>query len=196
MMGGDGLTKATQVAILSANYIAKALNSDFPILYTGANNLVAHECILDLRDITKETGVSVDDVAKRLMDFGFHAPTMSFPVPGTLMVEPTESEDLTEIHRFIAAMKQIAAEIEEVRNGKVAIEESALRHAPHTSSSLLAANWDRPYSREMAAFPDGQNSPLMGKRGKYWPTVGRIDGAHGDRNLICTCPPVSEFASV
>ena len=196
MMGGDGLTKATQVAILSANYIAKALNSDFPILYTGANNLVAHECILDLRDITKETGVSVDDVAKRLMDFGFHAPTMSFPVPGTLMVEPTESEDLTEIHRFIAAMKQIAAEIEEVRNGKVAIEESALRHAPHTSSSLLTTDWDRPYSREMAAFPDGQNSPLMGKRGKYWPTVGRIDGAHGDRNLICTCPPVSEFASV
>ena len=193
MMGGAGLTRATQVAILSANYIAKALNSDFPVLYTGANNLVAHECILDLRDITKETGVSVDDVAKRLMDFGFHAPTMSFPVPGTLMVEPTESEDLTEIHRFITAMKQIALEIDEVRKGKVAIEDSALRHAPHTSADLLSTDWQRPYSREFAAFPGGQNSPLMGKRGKYWPTVGRIDGAHGDRNLICTCPPVTDF---
>ena len=193
MMGGAGLTRATQVAILSANYIAQSLNSMFPILYTGANNLVAHECILDLREITKETGVSVDDVAKRLMDFGFHAPTMSFPVPGTLMVEPTESEDLTEIHRFIEAMKQIGLEIDEVRKGKVAIEDSALRHAPHTSADLLKADWQRPYSREFAAFPGGQNSPLMGKRGKYWPTVGRIDGAHGDRNLICTCPPVTDF---
>ena len=193
MMGGAGLTRATQVAILSANYIAQSLNSIFPILYTGANNLVAHECILDLREITKETGVSVDDVAKRLMDFGFHAPTMSFPVPGTLMVEPTESEDLTEIHRFIEAMKQIGLEIDEVRKGKVAIEDSALRHAPHTSADLLKADWQRPYSREFAAFPGGQNSPLMGKRGKYWPTVGRIDGAHGDRNLICTCPPVTDF---
>ena len=193
MMGGDGLTRATQVAILSANYIAHVLNKDFPVLYTGANNLVAHECILDLREITKETGVTVDDVAKRLMDFGFHAPTMSFPVPGTLMVEPTESEDLTEINRFIAAMQQIAAEIQEVRSGKMAIEESALRHAPHTSGDLLSADWSRSYSRESAAFPGGQSSPLMGKRGKYWPTVGRIDGAHGDRNLICTCPPVSDF---
>ena len=193
MMGGDGLTRATQVAILSANYIAHILNKDFPILYTGANNLVAHECILDLRDITKETGVTVDDVAKRLMDFGFHAPTMSFPVPGTLMVEPTESEDLTEINRFIKAMQQIAAEIDEVRKGKVAVEESALRHAPHTSASLLTGDWNRSYSRESAAFPAGQSSQLMGKLGKYWPTVGRIDGAHGDRNLICTCPPVSDF---
>ena len=193
MMGGQGLTKATQVAILSANYIAHVLNKDFPVLYTGANNLVAHECILDLRDITKETGVTVDDVAKRLMDFGFHAPTMSFPVPGTLMVEPTESEDLTEINRFIAAMQQIAAEIDEIRAGKVKAEESALRNAPHTASSLLSAEWNHVYSREHAAYPGGQNSPLMGKRGKYFPTVGRIDGAHGDRNLICTCPPVSDF---
>ena len=193
MMGGDGLTRATQVAILSANYIAHILNKDFPVLYTGANNLVAHECILDLRDITKETGVTVDDVAKRLMDFGFHAPTMSFPVPGTLMVEPTESEDLTEINRFIAAMQQIAAEIQEVRSGAMAIEESALRHAPHTSADLLSTDWNRSYTRESAAFPGGQNAPLMGKRGKYWPTVGRIDGAHGDRNLICTCPPISDF---
>ena len=193
MMGGDGLTHATHVAILSANYIAHVLNKDFPVLYTGANNLVAHECILDLRDITKETGVTVDDVAKRLMDFGFHAPTMSFPVPGTLMVEPTESEDLAEINRFIAAMQQIAAEIDQIRSGKVKAEESALRNAPHTAASLLSADWNRSYTREQAAFPVGQNSPLMGKRGKYFPTVGRIDGAHGDRNLICTCPPVSDF---
>ncbi len=193
MMGGDGLTRATQVAILSANYIAHILNKNFPVLYTGANDLVAHECILDLRDITKETGVTVDDVAKRLMDFGFHAPTMSFPVAGTLMVEPTESEDLTEINRFIKAMQQIAAEIDEVRKGKVTVEESALRHAPHTSASLLTSDWKRSYSRESAAYPNGQNSQLMGKMGKYWPTVGRIDGAHGDRNLICTCPPVSDF---
>ena len=193
MMGGNGLTHATQVAILSANYIAHILNKDFPVLYTGANNLVAHECILDLRDITKETGVTVDDVAKRLMDFGFHAPTMSFPVPGTLMVEPTESEDLAEVNRFIAAMQQIAAEIEEIRSGAVKAEESALRNAPHTAASLLSADWNRPYSREHAAYPGGQNAPLMGKRGKYFPTVGRIDGAHGDRNLICTCPPVTDF---
>ena len=198
MMGGDGLTRATHVAILSANYLAKELKKDFPILYTGKNGLVAHECILDLRDITKETGVTVDDVAKRLMDFGFHAPTMSFPVAGTLMVEPTESEDLTELHRFIEAMKQIAIEIDEVRTGKVKVEESALRHAPHTSESLLISEWNRPYSREIAAYvhgaPIGEKKPLMGQKGKYWPTVGRIDGAHGDRNLICTCPPVEDFA--
>ncbi len=197
MMGGDGLTKATQVAILSANYIAHELREDFPILYTGNKGLIAHECILDLRDITKETGVSVDDIAKRLMDFGFHAPTMSFPVAGTLMVEPTESEDLTEINRFINAMKIIASEIDQVRSGQVKVEESALRHAPHTSASLLSNTWDRPYSREIAAFPAGlAQGPnlVMGIRGKYWPTVGRIDGAHGDRNLICACPPISEFA--
>ena len=193
MMGGDGLTRATQVAILSANYIAHNLKKDFPILYTGNKGLVAHECILDLRDITKETGVSVDDIAKRLMDFGFHAPTMSFPVAGTLMVEPTESEDLTEINRFISAMQGIASEIHEICQGKVAVEESALHNAPHTASSLLSNDWDRPYSREKAAYPAGTNSSLMGQRGKYWPTVGRIDGAHGDRNLICTCPPVTAF---
>ena len=193
MMGGDGLTHASSVAILSANYIAHILNKDFPILYTGKDNLVAHECILDLRDITKETGVTVDDVAKRLMDFGFHAPTMSFPVPGTLMVEPTESEDLTEINRFITAMQAIAAEIDQVRKGAVKVEESALRHAPHTASSLLTSDWNRPYTREDAAHPGGRKSSLMGQRGKYWPTVGRIDGAHGDRNLICTCAPVTDF---
>ena len=193
MMGGDGLTRATQVAILSANYIAHLLNKDFPILYTGKNKLVAHECILDLRDITKETGVTVDDVAKRLMDFGFHAPTMSFPVAGTLMVEPTESEDLTEINRFIKAMQIIAEEINEIRSGKVAVEESALHNAPHTAASLLSGDWKRSYSREKAAYPAGISHSLMGQKGKYWPTVGRIDGAHGDRNLICTCPPISDF---
>jgi glycine dehydrogenase len=205
MMGGDGLTRATQVAILSANYIAKMLKDDFPVLYTGNQNLVAHECILDLREITKETGVSVDDVAKRLMDFGFHAPTMSFPVAGTLMVEPTESEDLTEINRFVKAMKSIAAEINQVRDKEISVEESALRHAPHTVASLMITAWDRPYSREFAAFPAGSayeesaqsSGPAafaMGRKGKYWPTVGRIDGAFGDRNLVCACPPISEFA--
>ena len=141
--------------------------------------------------------VTVDDVAKRLMDFGFHAPTMSFPVAGTLMVEPTESEDLTELHRFIDAMKQIALEIDEVRTGEIKVEESALRHAPHTAESLLVSDWNRPYSRENAGYvhgaPVGDKKRLMGQKGKYWPTVGRIDGAHGDRNLICTCPPVSDF---
>ena len=195
MMGGDGLTKATSLAILSANYIANELKDDFPILYTGKNTLVAHECILDLRTITKETGVTVDDIAKRLMDFGFHAPTMSFPVPGTLMVEPTESEDLIEIERFISAMRQIAIEINEIRSGNIMVEESALRNAPHTASALLKKEWAAPYSREVAAFPAGltANSSLMGTRNKYWPMVGRVDGAHGDRNLICSCPPVSEF---
>jgi glycine dehydrogenase len=201
MMGGDGLTRATQVAILSANYIAHELKDDFPILYTGNKNLVAHECILDLREITKETGVSVDDIAKRLMDYGFHAPTMSFPVAGTLMVEPTESEDLSEINRFIKAMKAIAFEIEQVRNKSVAIEQSALRHAPHTAASVLTSDWDRAYSREAAAFPAGSATEIqasqgltLGQKGKYWPTVGRIDGAFGDRNLVCACPPISEFA--
>jgi glycine dehydrogenase len=196
MMGGDGLTRATQTAILSANYIAKVLKKDFPVLYTGENDLVAHECILDIREITKETGVSVDDIAKRLMDFGFHAPTMSFPVPGTLMVEPTESEDLTELNRFIAAMQQIAAEIDAIRSGKTKVEQSALRNAPHTAASLLSIEWHHPYTREEAAFvagSAGDSSLLMGRRGKYFPTVGRIDGAHGDRNLICSCPPISEF---
>lgn len=194
MMGGAGLTRATEVAILSANYIAAALTSDFPVLYTGGKGLVAHECIIDLRDITKETGINVDDVAKRLMDFGFHAPTMSFPVPGTLMIEPTESEDLNEIHRFISAMRQIAREIDAIRRGEVVVEESALRHAPHTAAHLLAPEWSRPYSRHQAAYPEGLPTPtLMGASGKYWPPVGRIDGAHGDRNLICACPPIEEF---
>jgi len=193
MMGGDGLTKATQVAILSANYLAAKLDPHFPVLYRGANGYIAHECIIDLREITKNTGVSVDDVAKRLMDHGFHAPTVSFPVAGTLMIEPTESEDLNEMERFISAMVSIRAEIADIEAGELTIEESPLRFAPHTSSDLMRNDWDRKYSREVGAFPSGDNSDL-GARGKYWPTVGRIDGVFGDRNLVCSCLPISELA--
>jgi glycine dehydrogenase len=188
MMSGDGLKLATQTAILSANYISKRLSDYFPTLYTNENGLVAHECILDFRDITRESGVTVDDVAKRLIDYGFHAPTMSFPVAGTLMIEPTESESLYEIDRFIKAMIQIANEIEEIKSGKVAIENSALRHAPHTSHVLLASELPAD-ERLNRAFPPGVNSAS-----KYWPPVSRIDGAYGDRNLVCACPPIEEFA--
>ena len=193
MMGAEGLTKATQVAILSANYIAKKLNTHFPTLYTGQNGLIAHECIIDLREITKRTGVTVDDVAKRLMDFGFHAPTMSFPVPGTLMIEPTESEDIAEIDRFISAMLTIAEEIADIEKGVMKVEDSALRHAPHTAEDLVRDDWSRPYSRHDAAFPGGVEIGLT-RRGKYFPTVGRIDGAYGDRNLVCACEPVASLA--
>jgi glycine dehydrogenase len=192
MMGGDGLTKATQVAILSANYLAAKLDPHFPVLYRGANGYIAHECIIDLREITKNTGVSVDDVAKRLMDHGFHAPTVSFPVAGTLMIEPTESEDLNEMERFISAMVSIRAEIADIEAGEITIEESPLRFAPHTSSDLMRNEWNRKYSREVGAL-SGDNSDL-GARGKYWPTVGRIDGVYGDRNLVCSCLPISELA--
>ena len=198
MMGGEGLTHATQVAILSANYIALKLNPYFPVLYTGNNARVAHECILDLRGITKDSGVTVDDVAKRLMDYGFHAPTMSFPVAGTLMVEPTESEDIAEIERFISAMISIHGEIMDVQNGVIAHEDSPLAHAPHTAGDVISSQWDRKYPREIAAFPEMQDGlipgEIIGMRGKYWPTSGRIDGAFGDRNLICACPPIEAFA--
>ena len=198
LMGGEGLTHATQVAILSANYIARKLQNDFPVLYTGANGLVAHECILDLREITKISGVSVDDIAKRLMDYGFHAPTMSFPVAGTFMIEPTESEDIAELDRFIAAMKAIRAEIDQIIEGKVKVEGSALRNAPHTIEAVLDPNWDRAYSRTMGATPGARegliSGELIGTRGKYFPTVGRVDGVHGDRNLICSCTPIAEYA--
>jgi len=193
MMGAAGLTRASEVAILSANYIAKKLQGSFPTLYTGQNGLIAHECIIDIREITKRTGVSVDDIAKRLMDFGFHAPTMSFPVAGTLMIEPTESEDIAEIDRFIDAMKTIAREIEDIETGKNSIEDSPLRHAPHTAHDVLSADWNRPYSRNDAAFPSGEEFGLT-RRGKYWPTVGRIDGAYGDRNLVCACEPIAALA--
>ncbi len=188
MMGGDGLRRASQVAILAANYIARRLDGHFPVLYTGRNGLVAHECIIDLRPLTKQTGVTVDDVAKRLIDYGFHAPTMSFPVAGTLMIEPTESEDLAEIDRFCAAMIAIGHEIARVAAGDYDREDNPLANAPHTAPMLLAADWKHPYSREEAAYP------LAGDhRGKYWPPVRRIDQAYGDRNLMCSCPPVEAF---
>ena len=197
LLGGEGLTHSTQVAILSANYMAARLQDSYPILYTGANGRVAHECILDIRGLTKDSGVSVDDIAKRLMDYGFHAPTMSFPVAGTLMIEPTESEDIREIHRFIEAMISIRAEIQEVIDGKITIEASALRHAPHTALTVVSTQWEREYSREKGGYPvvlDGLVAgESIGSRMKYWPPVGRIDGAHGDRNLVCACTPLDDY---
>ncbi|MDN6172479.1 MAG: glycine dehydrogenase (aminomethyl-transferring), partial [Yaniella sp.] len=188
MMGAPALKEATQVAVLSANYLAHRLKDHYPLLYTGLNGLVAHECILDLRELTKQTGVTAEDVAKRLMDFGFHAPTMAFPVPGTLMVEPTESEDLVEIERFITAMITIREEIEEIANEKVALEGSVLRNAPHTVADVVSSDWDRAYSVEQAAFP----VPAL-RVDKYFTPVSRIDQAGGDRNLICSCPPPEAF---
>jgi glycine dehydrogenase len=198
LMGGEGLTHGTEVAILNANYMAHRLKDAYPILYTGNKGLVAHECILDVREITKVSGVTVDDIAKRLMDFGFHAPTMSFPVAGTLMIEPTESEDVLEMNRFIDAMIAIRDEIQEIIDGKIAVEESALRHAPHTIGAIAGTNWERSYPRERGAFPATLTGlipgELIGAKGKYWPTTGRIDGAYGDRNLVCSCPPIEAFA--
>jgi glycine dehydrogenase len=193
MMGSTGLQEASNIAILSANYIARKLSGAYPILYTGEKGLVAHEAIIDLRPITKETGVTVDDIAKRLMDFGFHAPTMSFPVAGTFMIEPTESEDIAELDRFISAMLVIRSEIDEIASGKYSVEDSPLRNAPHTLTALVESEWNRPYSRQQAAFPVGQQTGL-GARGKYWPAVGRIDGAYGDRNLVCSCEPIEALA--
>ncbi len=189
MMGLEGLTKATASAVLAANYVAARLQEHFPVLYAGEHGLVAHECILDLRPLKEATGVTNDDVAKRLVDYGFHAPTMSFPVAGTLMVEPTESEDLAEIDRFIDAMIAIKAEAEAVGRGEVPLAESALRRAPHTAGSIVHGEWDRPYTREHAVFP----VPGV-ERAKYWPPVSRVDQAHGDRNIVCSCPPVEAFA--
>ncbi len=189
MMGAVGLRGASLVAIASANYIARRLDEYYPVLYTGENGMVAHECILDLRPITKATGVTVDDVAKRLADYGFHAPTMSFPVAGTLMVEPTESESLAEVDAFCEAMIAIRAEIDKVGSGEWPAEDNPLRNAPHTAECLLVEQWDHPYSREQAAYPLGK-----GFRPKVWPPVRRIDGAYGDRNLVCSCPPVEAFA--
>ncbi|HEX4904874.1 MAG TPA: aminomethyl-transferring glycine dehydrogenase [Acidimicrobiales bacterium] len=187
MMGADGLTDATKVAILSANYVAARLGEHFPVLYSGRNGFVAHECILDLRPLTKSTGVTVDDVAKRLIDYGFHAPTMSFPVAGTLMVEPTESEDLAELDRFCDAMIAIKGEIDRVAAGDWPVEDNPLRNAPHTAMSI-AGEWTHPYTRDEAVFP----LPAL-RQSKYWPPVRRIDQAHGDRNLMCSCPPVEAY---
>ncbi|WP_278262097.1 aminomethyl-transferring glycine dehydrogenase [Nocardia sp. AG03] len=188
LMGAEGLRAATLTAIASANYIARRLDAYFPVLYTGDNGMVAHECILDLREITKQTGVTVDDVAKRLADYGFHAPTMSFPVAGTLMVEPTESENLEELDEFIEAMIAIRAEIDQVGAGVWPVTDNPLRGAPHTAASLVG-EWDHPYSREIAVYPRG----LGHTRPKVWPPVRRIDGAFGDRNLVCSCPPLDAY---
>jgi glycine cleavage system P protein (glycine dehydrogenase) len=188
MMGADGLRRATLTAVAAANYIARRLDGHFPVLYTGAGGFVAHECILDLRPITKATGITVDDVAKRLADYGLHAPTMSFPVAGTLMVEPTESEDLAELDRFCDAMIAIKAEIDRVAEGVWPADDNPLRNAPHTASSI-AGKWDHVYTREEAAYPVGASGP------KLWPPVRRIDGTKGDRNLVCSCPPLDAYQS-
>jgi glycine dehydrogenase len=195
MMGPDGLTRATQLAVLSANYVADRLGDHYPVLYTGHGGLVAHECILDLRPLTKQTGVTVDDVAKRLIDYGFHAPTMSFPVAGTLMVEPTESEDLAELDRFIDAMIAIRQEADKVGSGEWPADDNPLRNAPHTAAVVMADEWQHPYSRTVAAYPFGlrQGPIASGAQDKYWPPVGRIDGVYGDRNLVCSCPPPEAF---
>ena len=186
MMGERGLTQATQVAILNANYIAKKLSEHYPILYTGRNDRVAHECLIDMRPLKESSGISEEDVAKRLMDFGFHAPTMSFPVPGTLMIEPTESEPKEELDRFIQAMITIRKEIAQVETGELNAEDNPLKHAPHTAMEVTRSQWAHSYSREQAAFP-------LGSDNKYWPPVARIDNVHGDRNLICSCPSIEAY---
>ncbi len=183
MMGGEGLLKATQVAILNANYTAFKLAPYYPVLYKGKNGLVAHECIIDLRPLKVSSGISEEDVAKRLMDYGFHAPTMSFPVAGTLMIEPTESESKQELDRFITAMIQIRSEIDQVEAGEIDAENNPLKNAPHTLTDILDESWNRPYSKTQAAFPVSGLS-----KNKYWPSVNRIDNVHGDRNLFCACP--------
>ena len=188
MMGAEGLTRATQLAILNANYLAQRLKADYPVLYTDSNGMVAHECIIDLRPIKEQTGVTVDDVAKRLADYGFHAPTMSFPVPGTLMIEPTESESKDEIDRFCDAMIAIKKEIDAIGSGEIDAQDNALKNAPHTIAMVSAEEWGHSYSRELAAYPVASL-----KANKYWPPVGRVDNVYGDRHLVCSCPPLSNY---
>jgi glycine dehydrogenase len=188
LMGAEGLLTATQVAILNANYVAHRLASHYPVLYTGQNGRVAHECILDLRPLTKESGVTVDDVAKRLIDYGFHAPTMSFPVAGTLMVEPTESESKAELDRFCDAMIAIRGEIDRVAAGEWPADDNPLKNAPHTADSLVTSEWTHAYTREQAAYP----VPSL-RKDKYWVPVGRIDSVFGDKNVMCSCPPVEDY---
>lgn len=191
LMGAEGLRYASQVALLNANYLKARLQAYYPVLYTGEGGFVAHEFILDLRGFKTRLGLEVEDVAKRLMDYGFHAPTISFPVPGTLMIEPTETEDLAELERFVEALRRIREEIAQIERGEIALEESPLRQAPHTQTVLLAEKWERPYSREVAAFP----APWLYEY-KFWPPVARVDHAYGDRNLVCTCPPVEAYAEM
>jgi glycine dehydrogenase len=190
MMGADGLKAATESAILAANYIAKRLSPHYPVLYSGSGGLIAHECILDLRPVKETSEVTVDDVAKRLIDYGFHAPTMSFPVPGTLMIEPTESESKAELDRFVDAMIAIREEIGAIEDGRMDRADNPLKNAPHTAATLLAADWAHAYSREKAAYPVSAV-----KSDKYWPPVGRADNVYGDRNLFCTCVPIAEYAA-
>jgi glycine dehydrogenase len=190
MMGGDGLAAATESAILAANYIAKRLDSHYPVLFTGPAGLVAHECILDLRPLKETSEVAVDDVAKRLMDYGFHAPTMSFPVPGTLMVEPTESESKAELDRFVEAMVAIRAEIRAVEEGRADRADNPLKHAPHTAAAVTRDDWPHAYAREEAAYP----VPAL-RGAKYWPPVARVDNVYGDRNLFCSCIPLEDYAA-
>jgi glycine dehydrogenase len=189
LMGGAGLTRATGVAILNANYMAKRLENHFPVLYRGESGRVAHECILDLRPLKAETGVEVEDVAKRLMDYGFHAPTISFPVAGTLMIEPTESESKAEMDRFIDAMIAIRGEIEAIRTGKADRKNNVLKNAPHTAEMIASTEWIFPYSREEAAYP----LPFVREK-KFWPSVARIDNVYGDRNLVCSCAPIESYS--
>jgi len=187
MMGGEGLTQATRVAILSANYIAKRLEADYDVLYTSENGRVAHECIIDTRPLREQADVTVDDVAKRLIDCGFHAPTMSWPVAGTLMIEPTESEPKAELDRFCDAMLAIRKEARDIEEGRLDRENNPLKHAPHTMEDLVG-EWDHPYSREQACFPPGAF-----RVDKYWAPVNRVDNVYGDRNLVCTCPPLESY---
>jgi len=189
MMGGRGLTEATRVAILNANYIAARLAPHYPVLYTGEHGLVAHECIIDLRPLKEACGITNEDVAKRLIDYGFHAPTMSFPVPGTLMIEPTESESKAELDRFCDAMIAIREEIREIESGRWPADDNPLRNAPHTALAVTAEEWTHPYTRTRAAYP----VPAL-KSAKYWVPVGRVDNVYGDRHLVCSCPPISEYA--
>jgi glycine dehydrogenase len=188
MLGAQGITDATKYAILNANYIKSRLEDHFPVLYVGENGRVAHELIIDFRHYKHTVGVEVEDVAKRLMDYGFHAPTVSFPVAGTLMIEPTESEDKAELDRFCDALLQIKEEIEKIQRKEIDATDNPLKNAPHTVEVITAENWNHPYSREEAAFP----LPYV-KEGKFWPSVGRVNNSHGDRNLICTCPAIEEY---
>jgi glycine dehydrogenase len=188
MMGAGGLTRASQIAILNANYIARQLEEHYPVLYKGAGGLCAHECIIDCRPLEDSAGIKVEDIAKRLMDYGFHAPTMSWPVPGTLMIEPTESESQAELDRFCAALIAIRAEIRAVEEGRADRQDNLLKNAPHTAQEISSDSWPHPYPRQQAAYP-----AAWLKVYKFWPAVGRVDNPYGDRNLVCTCPPMNAY---